>query len=182
MPAPKKTTREAIVAAGRNLLETLGPDALTMQAVADEVGIRAPSLYKWVRNRRELMALVAEAGVEELARSIERTHGEPDPQRRLVAQANALRDFAHRWPAAYRLLFAPHVAPLSEPSQATVAPVISTISELVGTDHALDGARLLTAWATGFIAMELNGRLQLGGDIDAAWSWGLNRIVAALQH
>ncbi|WP_412159619.1 helix-turn-helix domain-containing protein, partial [Pantoea sp. SIMBA_079] len=54
MPTPEKTSRTAIVAAGRVLIESGGLDGLTMQAVAERVGVRAPSLYKRVRDRREL--------------------------------------------------------------------------------------------------------------------------------
>ncbi|TPX01092.1 TetR family transcriptional regulator, partial [Schumannella luteola] len=44
MPAPEKTTLDEIVAAGCELVETLGAEGLTMQAVASRVGVRAPSL------------------------------------------------------------------------------------------------------------------------------------------
>jgi hypothetical protein len=30
--------------------------------------------------------------------------------------------------------------------------------------------------------MELGDRLRMGGDIDAAWKWGLERIVSALEN
>ncbi|MBN9180743.1 MAG: TetR family transcriptional regulator, partial [Microbacterium sp.] len=39
MPAPEKTTRAAIIAAGRTLVERVGVDGLTMQAVAERVGV-----------------------------------------------------------------------------------------------------------------------------------------------
>ena len=67
MPTPERTSRDAIVAAGRDLLETAGLDGLTMQAVAERVGVRAPSLYKRVRNRHQLITLVAEASLRELS-------------------------------------------------------------------------------------------------------------------
>ncbi|MCS5717706.1 WHG domain-containing protein [Herbiconiux sp. CPCC 205763] len=182
MPAHEKTTRDAIVAAGRELLETLGIDGLTMQAVAERVGVRAPSLYKRVRDRRELLALIVAASLDDLTGRLEATRTEADPRRRLIAQADALRRFAHARPVGYGLLFGAHGAPQPEPSMigASVAPLLDAVSELVGPDHALDGARLVTAWATGFLAMELADRLRLGGDVDVAWQWGLQRIVDAL--
>lgn len=182
MPAPEKTTREAIVAAGRELVEQLGVEGLTMQAVADEVGVRAPSLYKRVRDRRELLSLIVADSLEDVTARLEATRGEVDPRRRLIAQAAVLRRFAHERPVGYGLMFGTQGAPQPEPSAlgASVSPLLDAVSELVGAEHALDGARLLTAWATGFIAMELADRLRLGGDVDAAWDWGLQRIVDAL--
>ena len=44
-PARARTSQTDIVAAGRELLEAGGLDAVTMQAIAERVGIRAPSLY-----------------------------------------------------------------------------------------------------------------------------------------
>jgi hypothetical protein len=34
-------------------------------------------------------------------------------------------------------------------------------------------------WAHGFISMELAGAFRLGGDVDAAFEFGLRRLVAA---
>jgi AcrR family transcriptional regulator len=182
MSAPEKTTRNAIVAAGRELVETLGVDGLTMHAVAERVGVRAPSLYKRVRDRGELLALIVAASLDDLTSRLEATRTEADPRRRLIAQANSLRRFAHARPVAYGLVFGAHGAPRAEPSAVTasVTPLLDAVSELVGPSHALDGARLITAWATGFLAMELADRLRMGGDVDAAWDWGLQRIVDAL--
>ena len=66
MPTPERTTLPEIVAAGRELLEKGGAAGLTMQAVAERVGVRAPSLYKRVRDRDALVLLVAEATADEL--------------------------------------------------------------------------------------------------------------------
>ncbi len=182
MPAPEKTTRDAIVAAGRDLVEEGGLDGLTMQAVAERVGVRAPSLYKRVRDRRELLELVLAATLDDLARRLEATATESDPRRRIVAQADALRAFAHEQPVGFSLVFGAHGAPQPEPTIATrtVSPLLDAVAEITGPEHALDGARLVTAWANGFLTMELGGSLRMGGDVGAAWRWGLERMVAAL--
>ncbi len=57
-PARARTSSEEIIAAGRALLESGGLEAVTMQAVAQRVGVRAPSLYKRVPGRAALIAAI----------------------------------------------------------------------------------------------------------------------------
>jgi len=182
MPAPEKTTREAIVTAGRELVERVGIDGLTMQAVAERVGVRAPSLYKRIRDRQELLSLVVESTVDDLTARLDATRNEADPRSRLIAQANALRAFAKEQPVGFALVFSAHGVPRAESVviASSVTPLLDAVTELTGSEHALDGARLVTAWANGFITMELGGTFKMGGDVDAAWRWGLDRIVAAV--
>jgi len=71
MPTPDRTSLAEIVAAGRGILEAGGPSKLTMQAIAERVGVRAPSLYKRVRDRDALLTLVAEASANDLADRLE---------------------------------------------------------------------------------------------------------------
>jgi AcrR family transcriptional regulator len=182
VPTPEKTTRDGIIAAGRELIEVHGIAGLTMQAVADRVGVRAPSLYKRVRDRDELLELVVGATVDDLTARLD-AQTQPDPRERLTAIADVLRTFAHERPVGYTLVFGAHGAPRPEPAAAvrSVTPLLEAVRELTGDAHALDGARLLTAWATGFLTMELNDRLRMGGDVDEAWRWGLARVVASLE-
>lgn len=182
MPTPEKTTRSAIVAAGRELVERDGVAGLTMQAVADRVGVRAPSLYKRVRDRNELLALVVAANVDDLTERM-MAQDQPDARQRLIGLAEVLRTFAHEHPIGYGLVFGAHDAPRPEPAavRRSVTPLLDAVAQLVGPEHALDAARLVTAWATGFLTMELGDRLRMGGNLDQAWSWGLDRIVSSLE-
>lgn len=181
VPTPEKTTRDAIVAAARELIEVHGVAGITMQSVAEVVGVRAPSLYKRVRDREELIELVVAATIEDLTARLD-AERQPDARARVVALGTAMRTFAHEHPVGYGLIFGAQGAPRPQVDAAarSVAPVLDAVAQLTGQEHALDGARLLTAWATGFLGMELGDRLQLGGDVDAAWNWGLQRIVDAL--
>lgn len=172
MPTPDRTSRAEIVAAGREILEAAGPAGLTMQAVAAHVGVRAPSLYKRVKDRDALLAAVAEAAIDDLTGEL---HAAGQDLHRI---AEAYRSRAHAQPESFRLMFtaaAPH-----EALARAAAPVTRAAAALVGDADALDAARLFTAWATGFLQMELSGAFRLGGDVDRAFDYGLSRLIDAL--
>jgi AcrR family transcriptional regulator len=59
-------TREAIVAAGVELVDAAGPDALTMRAVAGRLGSGVMSLYRHVADRDALLDLVLDAMAGEI--------------------------------------------------------------------------------------------------------------------
>jgi AcrR family transcriptional regulator len=59
-------TREAIVAAGVELVDVAGPDALTMRAVAGRLGSGVMSLYRHVPDRDTLLDLVLDAMTAEI--------------------------------------------------------------------------------------------------------------------
>jgi AcrR family transcriptional regulator len=173
VPTPEKTSLAAIVAAGRDLLESGGQDGLTMRSVANRVGVRAPSLYKHVRDRAALLAAVAEAAINDLITRLEATDGS------LEALVRAYRGFAQDSPEGFRLLMLTTLAP-AEALERAAAPILRASRQLAGEPGALDAARLATAWATGFIQMELAGAFRLGGDVDHAFEYGLARMRRAL--
>jgi AcrR family transcriptional regulator len=184
MPTPARTSLEQIVKAGRDIVETDGIDGLTMPSVAARVGVRAPSLYKRLHGRNELLRLVANDAAAELTRDLESAADGKDARRDLASLASTFRRFAHANPGAYSLIF----APLPDDARADAgwsvrasAPVIDTTERLAGTDHALEAARTVVAWANGFIAMELAGAFRLGGDVDRAFDYGIDRLGVAID-
>ncbi|HVT70572.1 MAG TPA: TetR/AcrR family transcriptional regulator [Trebonia sp.] len=182
MPAPAQTSTAAVVAAGRRLLEQHGPDALTMRQVADAVGVRPPSLYKRVSGRAGLIQLILEDVTDEVTALTEAAEGSGDPAADLRAMAYAYRDFARANPVAYALMYGPQPAPgATARSQRSSVPLLRTVTALAGPDRALPAARTIVAWANGFIMMELAGAFRLGGDLDQAWGFGLDRILAAIK-
>lgn len=184
MPAPPRTSLEEIVAAGRQILDAEGLERLTMERVASAVGVRGPSLYKRVRDRGELIHLIANAAAAELAGLVERAATTGDPRRDLRAMVDALRAFAHANPASYGLLFdrLPDAwRPDRDLIERAVAPLFRTVADLAGPGYELEAARTVVAWARGFIEMELSGAFQLGGDIEEAYRFGAERLIAAIE-
>jgi AcrR family transcriptional regulator len=183
MPTPARTSLADVVAAARSLIEADGLEALTMQRVAATVGVRAPSLYKRVRNRGELVRLVMQDAARELGDVLSAAATTGDPRRDLAALARAVRAFAHAHPGAYGLLFAPMPdAWRPEPAalDAAIDPLLRTTAALAGPDEALEAARTVVAWAHGFLVMELAGAFRLGGDVDRAYAYGIKRLTEAL--
>lgn len=173
MPSPNRTTNEEVVAAAQEILESAGLAGLTMQSVAARVGVRAPSLYKRFHDRDALLTAVVADAVEDLGGRLE--DAGPD----LEALARAYRGFAHERPEAFRLVFTPYAE--KDALRRSSAPVLRAAADLVGDDDALPAARTFTAWATGFLQMELAGAFRLGGDVDAAFDYGLERLRAGLK-
>jgi hypothetical protein len=54
------------------------------------------------------------------------------------------------------------------------------MSPRAGPDHALEAARTVVAWATGSIIMELADAFRLGGDVDRAYAFGIERLADAI--
>lgn len=154
-----------------------------MQAVADRVHVRAPSLYKRLPNRAALISAIGDATVDDLARHIAPFGNDADAAEALRQMMAAVRTFAHANPRAYELIFMSQTdesRPAAERIAAASAPVVAVVERLVGHDRALHSARLVTAFTHGFISMELNGVFRLGGDLEEAFRHGVELVVGAL--
>lgn len=181
MPAPAQTSNEQIVTAARALLERDGPSGLTMAGVAAAVGVRAPSLYKRVRDRDHLLRLVLDGVAAEMATELAAAPEAEDPVDALHRMAGVYRRFAHANPVSYSLLIGPSPGSGDRAHRSSDA-VLAVMTAIVGPDDALLAARTVTAWAHGFISMELSGAFQLGGDLEAAWTYGIHAIVSGLAR
>ena len=181
-PARARTSQTDIVAAGRELLEAGGLDAVTMQAVAERVGVRAPSLYKRFSGRGDLIAAIGGSVLVDLGEELA-PFVDLEPAAGVRAVADAFRQFALANPRSYELIFMslPPESHLSaELNAATAAPLIELAGRLAGQDRALEAARVITAFAHGFVSMELSGAFRLGGDVEAAYLYGVDVLVDAL--
>ena len=127
-----------------------------------------------------------DAVVADLARTLARaTVTDKDPAADLRRVATEYRAFVRANPNGYQLLFSALPAGAS-PDPATLAslgePIVRAMAGLAGEPVALEGARTMVAWAHGFVSMELAGGFRLGGDLDAAYAFGIEAILAGRQR
>jgi AcrR family transcriptional regulator len=96
-----------IVSAARALYFERGPEAVTMRAVAERVGVTATALYRHFADKDALLKEVVGEGSRLLGSHLFRALEASTPLERLRATAMAYLDFALAQPQAYRALFEP---------------------------------------------------------------------------
>jgi AcrR family transcriptional regulator len=123
--------REEIVDAASELLEQSGSEAaITLRAVARQVGISAPSIYPHFADPEEILhAVLARAFDALLARLRAAVRGDEDPVARLRAVVRAYVAFAAEQPHRYRALFERRRPPGAAPSKRP-----KTVEDMVGAD------------------------------------------------
>lgn len=155
----------------RAVLDSEGPQALTMRRIAYLLGIKAPSLYRHVPDKTSLEALVAAAGFAEFGDTLAAAAAaNGDGVGTLAAIARAYRAYAVAHPHLYRLMN--YQAPRRDLLPAGLEALAArSLAQAVGYDQAR--ARAMWAFAHGMVSLEIEGRFPPHADLDEAWRAGL---------
>lgn len=96
--------REAIIATTRELIISDGLEALTLRRLAAQLGVTAPALYGYVKDKQDLLRAVAE---DEFDRLLDRfaTVDATDPVARIRAYNHAYVAHAREHPETFRVMF-----------------------------------------------------------------------------
>jgi AcrR family transcriptional regulator len=146
--ARARTIRD-IVRIGRVHLALHGAAALSLRAVARDLGVVSSAVYRYVENREELLTLLLVDAYDELGDAVDAAVGalpEGDFNGRFAALGTAVRNWALREPASYALLFGSPVPGYQAPAERTTGPGTRVIVALMAI---LDGA-----WRAGSLAGE----------------------------
>jgi AcrR family transcriptional regulator len=148
-----------------------GASALSLKAIAAQMGISGPALYRYFTSRDDLLTELILSAYRELAAVVEAVAAAPDPApERLAGIAAEIRRWALAHPHRYLLLYGTPVPGYAAPPEATVlasrifAPVLAAFSVArSGADGAtgLDPAwwRSLRFWTRlhGVVSLEVAG-------------------------
>ncbi|MEZ5142497.1 MAG: TetR/AcrR family transcriptional regulator [Acidimicrobiales bacterium] len=97
-------TRDAVVAAARDQIQTKGLDALSLRQVGAALGVTAPALYAYVKDKRDLLRGVAEGEFRRLLdRFAEVT--ETDPLERMRHLSTVYVGYAVENPELFKTMF-----------------------------------------------------------------------------
>jgi AcrR family transcriptional regulator len=97
--------RRALVEAARRILESEGPTALSLRAVAREAGVSPAAPYHHFKDKAELLDAVADEGWQMLDAAMAKAKAEADRKDKLNALGIAYVCFARENPALYRVMY-----------------------------------------------------------------------------
>lgn len=102
----REMMRADILNAGREILQQGGFSALSMRALAERVGVRAPTLYDYFANKEDVLNELFLEGVKEIREYFRPVlESSPPGAARIVGLGLAYRDFAVTNPVLFQLVF-----------------------------------------------------------------------------
>lgn len=183
---PARLNRETVVNAALSFLDRAGWDALTINALAVDLGTKGPSLYNHVQSLDHLRQEVRDRVLAEIGAMLQTVGAGRAGEDAIQAMAGAYRSYAHHHPGRYtaftRMPFRDDVATSTLDGRELARPAIDAMKT-----YGLDGDTAYHAgveiWAAmhGFVMLEMTGFLE-GIDADAAFVEMVHRFASALAE
>lgn len=124
----------AILDRARDQLAEVGPAALSVRAIARDLGMASSAVYRYFPSRDALLTALIIEGYDDLGGAVEAADADVRPRRRLDlrlrAVCHAIRDWARADPHRYGLLYGTPVPGYAAPDD-TVGPATRTTSTLL---------------------------------------------------
>ncbi len=178
--------RAAILERAAGLADRNGLDALTLTALAGELGIRPPSLYNHVASLEELRQALAVRALGELDTALGRAALGKAGAEAVIALGEAYRAYAHAHPGLYAAIAAVGSCTTPELNVArtalldTVGAVLGSFG-LVGKKEVLHAMRAFYSLLHGFVSLEAAGGFALPVAPAASFRWLLAHFSVGLQ-
>ena len=183
MPYPNQISKESIINQASELIEQDGVDTLSLSKLASALGVKAPSLYRHIGNKNQLLQSVNLQTLQNLftTMGVAIAQTPADPHKQMMALALAYRQFAHAHPQLYTLAYTHKnegIRPDETVLTQSVLPIQAIMAKISGQQQSLSALRGALALLHGFVMLEINEQLQRGGDLDQAFT----QSVGAYLH
>jgi AcrR family transcriptional regulator len=183
---PTRLSRDSIVNAALTFLDREGWDALTINALAMQLGTKGPSLYNHVNSLEDLRRTVRMRVVGDIIEMLTTVADGRTRDDAVTAMASAYRSYAHHHPGRYsaftRMPLGGDDPEFTEATRAAAAPVISVLGS-----YGLDGDSAFFAalefWSAmhGFVLLEMTGAMT-GIDTDAVFTDMVMRLASGMER
>ncbi len=152
----------------RRVLERDGADALTMRRLADDLDIRAPSIYKHLAGKHAIEVALIELAFAENGQALRAAIADPDADTAIPDLLYAYRRLGVDQPNLYRL------ATEGTLPRAELSPGLEDWAgePFFLVTHEPHLAQALWSFAHGMVILEIDGRYPEGSDLDRTWAAG----------
>lgn len=181
-----RLSRDAIVNAALTFLDREGWDALTINALAAQLGTKGPSLYNHVDSLEDLRRTVRMRVIDDIISMLNTVAQGRTGDDAVAAMAGSYRSYAHHHPGRYsaftRMPLAGDDPDYTAATRAAAGPVIAVLAS-----YGLDGEDAFYAalefWSAlhGFVLLEMTGVMS-GVDTDAVFTDMVLRLAAGMER
>jgi AcrR family transcriptional regulator len=181
-----KLSREAIVNAALTFLDREGWDALTINALAIQLGTKGPSLYNHVDSLDDLRRTVRMRVIDDILGMLNAVGDGRTRDDAVSSMASAYRSYAHHHPGRYsaftRMPLGGDDPEYTEATRLAAGPVIEVLAS-----YGLDGDDAFYAalefWSAlhGFVLLEMTGVMD-EVDTDAVFSDMVLRLASGMER
>jgi AcrR family transcriptional regulator len=184
---PTKLSRDVVVNAALTFLDREGWDALTINALAAQLGTKGPSLYNHVDSLEDLRRTVRMRVIGDILEMLSRVGQGRERDDAVLVMAGAYRSYAHHHPGRYSAFTRVPLGGRDDPEYTAVAraaaePVIAVLASYgLSGDEAFYAALEFWAALHGFVLLEMTG--VMGDiDIDVVFTNMVLRLATGLEH
>jgi AcrR family transcriptional regulator len=181
-----KLSRDTVINAALTFLDRESWDALTINALAAQLGTKGPSLYNHVDSLEDLRRTVRMRVIGDIISMLGRVGEGRSRDDAVLVMAGAYRSYAHHHPGRYsaftRMPLGGDDPEYTAATRAAAEPVIAVLAS-----YGLEGEDAFYAalefWAAmhGFVLLEMTG-LMGDIDVDAVFTDMVLRLATGMQH
>lgn len=154
-------TRQSLLDAAGALLDTGGPDAVTLREVGARAGVSRSAPYRHFANKETLLTALATNALNQLGDTLKRlATGEDPPEQSLRAALLSLVAIGRTRPHLYRLMFTTQAGDPTaavEAAERTQDLFLDLVARIVGPQQARHYGALLLTTAHGATSFESGG-------------------------
>jgi AcrR family transcriptional regulator len=135
-------TKDRIIAAATNLLDTGGPSAVTLRAVGDAAGISQSAPYRHYPDKRALLDAMVRQIIQQMREIVEAAKSDAaSPLSALNLVVGQYYQFARRYPVRYRLLLeeSRHDTPVGCEARQVFTSVADLVRDAQRSEELRDG-------------------------------------------
>ena len=185
---PARLSREIIVNAALTFLDREGWDALTINALATQLGTKGPSLYNHVNSLEDLRRAVRMRVIDDIITMLNRVAEGRVGDDAVLVMASAYRSYAHHHPGRYSAFTRMPLSGGDDPeftaaTRGAAGPVMAVLASY-GLDVEQAFYAALEFWSAmhGFVLLEMTGVMNDIVDTDTVFSDMVLRLAAGMER